>query len=33
LIAGSTLEELEELRLRSICEEDDFLFLRYRPVM
>jgi riboflavin biosynthesis pyrimidine reductase len=31
LIAGSTLDELEELRLRSICEEDDFLFLRYRP--
>ncbi len=32
IIAGSTLEELEGLRLRSICEEDDFLFLRYRPV-
>jgi riboflavin biosynthesis pyrimidine reductase len=31
LIAGSTLNELRELRLRSICEDDDFLFLRYRP--
>jgi 5-amino-6-(5-phosphoribosylamino)uracil reductase len=31
LISGSTLHELRELRLRSICEEDDFLFLRYRP--
>ena len=31
IISGSTLDELAELRLRSICEEDDFLFLRYRP--
>jgi riboflavin biosynthesis pyrimidine reductase len=30
LIAGSTLAELAHLRLRSICEEDDYLFLRYR---
>jgi riboflavin biosynthesis pyrimidine reductase len=30
LISGSTLEELAHLRLRSICEEDDYLFLRYR---
>jgi riboflavin biosynthesis pyrimidine reductase len=32
IIAGSALDELERLRLRSICEEDDYLFLRYRPV-
>ena len=31
IISGSTLDELAELRLRSICEDDDFLFLRYRP--
>jgi riboflavin biosynthesis pyrimidine reductase len=31
IIAGSTLDELEGLRLRSICEENDYLFLRYRP--
>jgi riboflavin biosynthesis pyrimidine reductase len=31
IIAGSTLEELEPLVLRSICEEDEYLFLRYRP--
>ena len=31
LIAGSTLDALEPLDLRSICEEDDYLFLRYRP--
>ncbi len=31
IIAGSSLDELEALQLRSICEEDDFLFLRYRP--
>jgi riboflavin biosynthesis pyrimidine reductase len=31
LISGSTLDELEELELRSICTEDEFLFLRYRP--
>ena len=31
IIAGSTLHELRELNLRSICEDGDFLFLRYRP--
>jgi riboflavin biosynthesis pyrimidine reductase len=31
IISGSTLDALEELTLVSICEEDDFLFLRYRP--
>jgi len=31
IIAGSTLDELEPLRLRSVCGEDDYLFLRYRP--
>jgi riboflavin biosynthesis pyrimidine reductase len=31
IISGSTLHELRELRLRSICEDGDFLFLRYRP--
>ena len=31
IIAGSTLDALEPLALRSICEEDDYLFLRYRP--
>jgi riboflavin biosynthesis pyrimidine reductase len=31
LISGSTLDALEPLDLRSICEEDDYLFLRYRP--
>ena len=31
ILAGSTLEELEPLALLSICEEDDYLFLRYRP--
>ncbi len=31
IIAGSTLEALRPLALRSICEEDDYLFLRYRP--
>jgi riboflavin biosynthesis pyrimidine reductase len=31
LIAGSTLDKLERLRLQSICEADDYLFLRYRP--
>lgn len=30
-ISGSTLDELAHLRLRSICEEDGYLFLRYRP--
>lgn len=31
IIAGSTLDALAPLSLRSICEEDDYLFLRYRP--
>jgi riboflavin biosynthesis pyrimidine reductase len=31
IIAGSTLDALEPLELRSICFEDDYLFLRYRP--
>jgi riboflavin biosynthesis pyrimidine reductase len=31
LIAGSTLAQLEALRVHSICEADDYLFLRYRP--
>jgi riboflavin biosynthesis pyrimidine reductase len=33
LIAGSTLDELAELRVHSVCEQDDYLFLRYRPVV
>jgi 5-amino-6-(5-phosphoribosylamino)uracil reductase len=32
ILAGSTLTELRNLRLRSICEEGDYLFLRYRPL-
>jgi riboflavin biosynthesis pyrimidine reductase len=32
LIAGSHLDELDRLELQSILEEDDYLFLRYRPV-
>jgi riboflavin biosynthesis pyrimidine reductase len=32
IIAGSTLAELEALSLRSVCEADDYLFLRYRPL-
>jgi riboflavin biosynthesis pyrimidine reductase len=32
IIAGSSLDELEALRLHSICEEDSYLFLRYRPL-
>jgi 5-amino-6-(5-phosphoribosylamino)uracil reductase len=32
ILAGSTLEELRSLHLRSICEEGDYLFLRYRPL-
>lgn len=32
IIAGSTLDELEPLELRSLLEDDDYLFLRYRPV-
>src|SRR5262249_50608391 len=31
LISGSTLAELAQLRVRSICEQADYLFLRYRP--
>jgi riboflavin biosynthesis pyrimidine reductase len=31
IIAGSTLEALEPLSLRSIGEQDGYLFLRYRP--
>ena len=31
LIAGSALDTLERLRLHSVCEADDYLFLRYRP--
>jgi riboflavin biosynthesis pyrimidine reductase len=31
IIAGSTLDALEPLALCSICEEDNYLFLRYRP--
>jgi riboflavin biosynthesis pyrimidine reductase len=32
IIAGSALPRLETLRVVSICEQDDYLFLRYRPV-
>jgi riboflavin biosynthesis pyrimidine reductase len=31
IIAGSTLDVLEPLGLCSICEDGDYLFLRYRP--
>jgi len=31
IIAGSTLDILEPLSLCTICEEGDYLFLRYRP--
>jgi riboflavin biosynthesis pyrimidine reductase len=31
IIAGSTLAALEPLGLCSICEQDNYLFLRYRP--
>jgi riboflavin biosynthesis pyrimidine reductase len=31
IIAGSRLDELDRLALQSILEEDDYLFLRYRP--
>ena len=31
IIAGSALDNLEPLGLCSICEEDNYLFLRYRP--
>ena len=30
LIAGSTLDELAPLNVHSVCEEDEYLFLRYR---
>jgi len=30
-IAGSALAELAQLELQSICEEENYLFLRYRP--
>jgi riboflavin biosynthesis pyrimidine reductase len=30
LIAGSTLDELARLRVHTVCEQDDYLFLRYR---
>jgi riboflavin biosynthesis pyrimidine reductase len=32
ILAGSTLDELGTLHLHSICEEGDYLFLRYRPL-
>jgi riboflavin biosynthesis pyrimidine reductase len=32
LIAGSPLAMLAPLTVRSVCEEDEYLFLRYRPV-
>jgi riboflavin biosynthesis pyrimidine reductase len=32
IISGSTLDELEGLELRSLLEDDNYLFLRYRPV-
>jgi riboflavin biosynthesis pyrimidine reductase len=31
IIAGSSLDDLKALDLCSICEEDNYLFLRYRP--
>jgi riboflavin biosynthesis pyrimidine reductase len=31
ILAGSTLDELGMLHLHSVCEDDDYLFLRYRP--
>ena len=31
IIAGSTLDRLEGLQISSICEQDGYLFLRYRP--
>jgi riboflavin biosynthesis pyrimidine reductase len=33
IIAGSTLDQLAALQLYSICEDDSFLFLRYRPLL
>jgi riboflavin biosynthesis pyrimidine reductase len=32
ILAGSTLDELGALHLRSICADGDYLFLRYRPL-
>jgi riboflavin biosynthesis pyrimidine reductase len=32
IVSGSTLDELETLELRSLLEDDNYLFLRYRPV-
>ncbi len=31
IISGSALDGLERLRPRSVCEQDGYLFLRYRP--
>jgi len=31
IISGSTLDALAPLALRSVCEDDGYLFLRYRP--
>jgi riboflavin biosynthesis pyrimidine reductase len=31
IVAGSTLDALESMQVRSICEQDGYLFLRYRP--
>jgi len=31
IIAGSTLDALQPLDLHSICEDDSYLFVRYRP--
>jgi len=31
ILAGSTLAELAVLSLHAVCEQDDYLFLRYRP--
>ncbi len=33
IVAGSPLAELEALRLVSLCADDDYLFLRYRPTV
>ncbi|HEY1737945.1 MAG TPA: pyrimidine reductase family protein [Acidimicrobiia bacterium] len=32
IVSGSPLAELERLRLVSLCQADDYLFFRYRPV-
>lgn len=31
ILAGSTLSELRVLAVHAVCEQDDYLFLRYRP--